>query len=245
LKISVHEAEKLSLEQIRGFIAASEELRFASEDRAQRYAWVERVLVEHQYAQQGKAARGLLRQYAQQGKAARGLLRRYVEKITGMRRAQVSRLIRSYAATGRVRIAECRRRRFPQRYIRADIELLASVDEAHETLSGPATQSILKPEFEVYGRGEFERLAAISNGHLYNLRNSRGYRERRLNYTKIRPTTVQIGERRKPDPRGEPGFLRIDTVHQGDSPTAKGVAGGFHRCKGKKTHPLQALPDPA
>jgi hypothetical protein len=46
LKISVHEAERLSLEQIRGFIAASEELRFASEDRAQRYAWVERVLVE-------------------------------------------------------------------------------------------------------------------------------------------------------------------------------------------------------
>jgi hypothetical protein len=144
LKISVHEAEKLSLEQIRGFIAASEELRFASEDRAQRYAWVERVLVEHQYAQQGKAARGLLR--------------RYVEKVTGMRRVQLSRLIRSYAATGRVRIAECRRRRFPQRYTRADIELLASVDEAHETLTGPATQSILKREFEVY-RGEFERLA--------------------------------------------------------------------------------------
>ena len=44
-----------------------------------------------------------------------------------------------------------------------------------------------------------------------------------MNYTKTRPTTVSIGERRKPDPRGEPGFLRLDTVHQGDSPTAKGV----------------------
>ena len=65
-------------------------------------------------------------------------------------------------------------------------------------------------------------LAAISNGHLYNLRNSRRYRERRLNYTKTRPTTVSISERRKPDPRGQPGYLRIDT-DQGDSPTAKGV----------------------
>ena len=52
---------------------------------------------------------------------------------------------------------------------------------------------------------------------------SQRYRERRLNYTRTRPTTVQIGERRKPDPRGEPGYLRLDTVHQGDAPTARGV----------------------
>jgi len=209
LKISVHASEKLSLEQIRGFIGASEALRFASESRAQRYAWVERLLVEHQYAGQGKAARGLLR--------------RYVEKMTGMSRAQVSRLIQGYVATGRVRVAEYRRRQFPRRYAGADVELLAQVDQAHETLSGPATRAILKREFEVYGRAGFERLAGISNGHLYNLRNSRRYRERRLNYARTRPAAVQIGERRKPDPRGEPGYLRLDTVHQGDSPTAKGV----------------------
>lgn len=205
----MHEAEKLSLEQIRGFIAASEELRFESENRAQRYAWVERVLIEQQYAGRGKPGRGLLR--------------RYIEKMTGLSRAQVSRLIQGYAASGRVQVAEYRRRRFPRRYARADVELLAQVDEAHETLSGPATRAILKREFEVYGKIEFERLAAISNGHLYNLRNSQRYRERRLNYTRTRPTTVSIGERRKPDPRGEPGYLRLDTVHQGDSPTAKGV----------------------
>jgi len=205
----VQVSEKLSLEQIRRFIAASEKLRFESENRAQRYAWVERLLVEHQYAGQGKAARGLLR--------------RYVEKMTGLSRAQVSRLIAGYAACGQVRVAEYRRRQFPQRYSGADVELLASVDEAHETLSGPATRAILKREFEVYGKAGFERLAAISNGHLYNLRKSRRYRERRLNYTKTRPAAVPIGERRKPDPRGEPGYLRLDTVHQGDSPTAKGV----------------------
>jgi transposase InsO family protein len=209
LKISVHEAEKLSLEQIRCFIAASEELRFASENRVQRYEWVERVLIEQQYAGQDKAARGLLR--------------RYIEKMTGLSRAQVSRLIQSYTASGRVRVAEYRRHRFAPRYRQADIELLARVDEAHETLSGPATRAILKREFEVYGKREFERLAKISNGHLYNLRKSQRYRERRLNYTKTRPTTVSVGERRKPSPRGEPGFLRLDTVHQGDSPAAKGV----------------------
>jgi hypothetical protein len=209
LKISVHEAEKLSLEQIRLLVLASDGLRFESENREQMYGWVESVLIEHGYARQGKAARGLLR--------------RYLEKMTGLSRAQVSRLIRGYKASGQVRVAACRRHRFALRYTQADIELLAKVDEAHETLSGPATRSILKREFEVYGKREFERLANISNGHLYNLRNSQRYRERRLNYTKTRPTTVSIGERRKPDPRGEPGFLRLDTVHQGDSPTAKGV----------------------
>jgi nucleoside diphosphate kinase len=67
LKISVHEVEKLSLEQIRGFIAASEELRFESENRAQRYASAERVLAA-----------------VLQG----AVLRRYVEKMTGMSQAR-------------------------------------------------------------------------------------------------------------------------------------------------------------
>ena len=167
------------------------------------------------------------RQYAQQGKAARGLVRRYIEKMTGLSRAQVTRLIARYTASGRVQATVYRRRRFPQRYTRADIELLASVDEAHETLSGPATRRILEREFEVYGKPEYARLAAISVAHLYNLRHSQRYRERLLNYTKTRPTAVSIGERRKPQPHGQPGFLRLDTVHQGDRPNG-GDKGVYH-----------------
>lgn len=103
------------------------------------------------------------------------------------------------------------------------MELLASVDEAHETLSGPATRRILEREHQLYGKREYARLAAISVAHLYNLRKSQRYRERRLNYIKTRPTAVAIGERRKPQPQGQPGYLRLDTVHQGDQPEAKGV----------------------
>jgi transposase InsO family protein len=95
------------------------------------------------------------------------------------------------------------------------------VDEAHERLSGPATRHILKREFEVYGKVEFERLATLSNGHLYNLRRTPRYGPR--SYEKTRPTAVSIGERRKPAPHGQPGFLRIDTVHQGDGPEGKGI----------------------
>ena len=42
-----------------------------------------------------------------------------------------------------------------------------------------------------------------------------------MNHT--RPTAVPIGERRRPDPGGKPGFVRVDTVHQGDRDREKGV----------------------
>jgi transposase InsO family protein len=210
VNIRVHEAEKLGLEAIGRFVEASEGIRFESENRQQLYGWVERVLSQQAYRQQGRAARGLLR--------------RYIEKMTGLSRAQLTRLIARYAVSGRIEATAYQRRRFPQRYTRSDVELLVSVDEAHETLSGPATRRILERELHIYGRSEYARLATISVAHLYNLRHSQGYRQRRLNYTKTRPTAVQIGERRKPQPQGQPGFLRLDTVHQGDAPGgAKGV----------------------
>jgi transposase InsO family protein len=209
VNIRMDDAEKLSLEAIGRFVAASEEIRFEAKDRQQLYGWVEQVLVG--------------RQYGQLGKAARGLVRRYIEKMTGLSRAQVTRLIARYTAIGRVQVTVYRRRRFAELYTRADIELLASVDEAHETLSGPATRRILEREHLLYKRPEYARLAAISVAHLYNLRKHARYRERLLNYTKTRPTAVSIGERRKPQPQGQPGFLRLDTVHQGDGPEGKGV----------------------
>ena len=166
MNVIVHRAEKLSLEGMRRFVGASEEIRFEGHKREQIYAWVERVLCQQEYAQQGKTARGLLRSY--------------VEKMTGLSRAQVTRLVGRYLKSGRVRVTEYSRHRFALRYRRAEIELLASVDEAHETLSGPATRRILEREHQLYGKPEYARLAAISVSHLYNLRQSRTYRERRL-----------------------------------------------------------------
>jgi hypothetical protein len=52
------------------------------------------------------------RQYALLGKAARGLVRCYLEKMTGLSRAQVTRLIARYTVSGRVKVTLYRRRRF-------------------------------------------------------------------------------------------------------------------------------------
>ncbi len=97
------------------------------------------------------------------------------------------------------------------------------MDEAHQTLSGPATKKLLQRACYNFNETQYQRLARISVAHLYRLRGSRAYRERRIQYQVTRPTPVSIGERRKPEPQGRPGYLRIDTVHQGDQDGAKGV----------------------
>jgi hypothetical protein len=69
----------------------------------------------------------------------------------------------------------------------------------------------------------FRRLKDISVSHLYNLRETRQYLSWTKFFTKTKPISVNIGERKKPNPRGEPGYLRVDTVHQGDLEKEKGV----------------------
>jgi transposase InsO family protein len=202
-------SERLSLVEVGAFLRASESVGFAGEGRAEIYRWSEALLRHHEYWTLGRRAKGLVRAY--------------MERMTGLSRAQCTRLIARYRKTGRVAVDRGRQHTFPRRYTAADVAALARVDQAHERLSGPATRHILKREFEVYGKAEFQRLAAISNGHLYNLRHSPGYRQRVLHYEKTRPARVAIGERRKPAPNGVPGYLRIDTVHQGDGPEGKGL----------------------
>ncbi|MGH9626692.1 MAG: integrase, partial [Bryobacteraceae bacterium] len=183
--------------------------RFEGRSRREVYEWAEKLLTEQQYLRQGRRGKGLLRAYA--------------GRMTGLSRAQVTRLVTRFRKTGRLELARGRRHRFRSRYTREDIALLAQVDQAHDTLSGPATRHILRREFAVYGKAEFARLAAISNGHLYNLRQHPRYRERLLHYQKTRPVSVAIGERKRPQADGRPGFLRVDTVHQGDGPGGKGI----------------------
>src|SRR5919202_2570379 len=140
--------ERLSLEQIRAFLEATDEVEFEAAHRVEVYNWISRTLCEQEYWKQSKAAKGVLRQYLQ--------------KMTGLSRAQVTRLIAAYVETGTVQERSYRRYRFAKRYTSADVARLAEVDQAHETLSGPATRKILQREFEHYGDQRYERRAGIS-----------------------------------------------------------------------------------
>lgn len=202
-------AERLTPEQIREFLQSSQGIEFVGQNRAERYEFVQRVLVAQEYAVQGKKQRGTIRGF--------------LSKVTGLSLPQITRLIRKYRQSGVVEPRAYRRRRFPSKYTKRDVELLTEVDRAHGWLSGPATVRILKREFEQYGKAEYARLAGISVSHLYNLRHSSRYRKMAAEWKPTQPTVIAIGERRKPDPQGRPGFVRIDTVHQGDWEGAKGV----------------------
>jgi transposase InsO family protein len=203
------DTEATSLEQIQAFLAGSGEVRFAGQRREEVYGWVEATLVRHQYASLNRAGKGLVR--------------RYLCRMTGLSRAQVTRLIAGQRRTGRVKAAPYQRTKFATRYTAADVQLLAYVDKAHGNLSGPATKRILEREHSEYGQAAYQRLAGISVAHLYRLRSSTAYRKRNPSYQPTRPTPIPIGERRKPQPKGSPGFLRIDTVHQGDLDGRKGL----------------------
>ena len=76
---------------------------------------------------------------------------------------------------------------------------------------------------QVFGDVRFERLAGISVSHLYNLRGSRPYLNKRRHWTKTNPTGIPIGQRCAPQPKGLPGYIRIDSLHQGDQDGVKGV----------------------
>jgi len=205
----VEATERLSLEQIEAFLEGSGEVGFKGQKRGEVYSWVNQAL-----RQQG---------YEGLNRSGKGLVRQYMEKMTGLSRSQTTRLITKYLNGEEVKPQPYRRRRFTQIYGRKDIALLAGIDEAHQTLSGPATKKLLHRACYNFNDGRFRNLAGISVAQLYRLRGSRAYRERRIQYQATRPTPVSIGERRKPEPRGRPGYIRIDTVHQGDQDGVKGV----------------------
>lgn len=202
-------AKLLSPSQLQRFLEASRGIDFSGTERAGVYQWIEETLQRYHYSRQSKEARGVLREF--------------LVKMTGLSVPQVTRLVGRYLHTGQVRPKPYRRHRFPCRYRKDDIVLLAGVDEAHGILSGPATKRILQRAYEIYGQPEFGRLANISVSHLYNLRHTTTYQRRCLVIGKTMPTAVAIGERRRPDPQGRPGYLRIDTVHQPEQDGEKSV----------------------
>ena len=154
------------------------------------------------------------------GKREKGVVLRYLRLVTGLKDKQMDRHIAAYK-NGQKLCRPYRRRVFPCTYTEADKELLAGTDNEHGRLSGVATKDICARQSK--GDARFKRLAGIRKTHLYRFRGTVRYRENAMTFEKTQATQRAIGERRKPDPNGEPGYLRVDTVHQGDLGKEKGV----------------------
>ena len=210
--IDMNEAQVRTLEQVRQVLVGTQALQFQrAQDDTGRYAWIQSVLGRFDYA-------GLKRQ-------DRGAVLAYLQRLGGLSRAQVTRLVARWVS-GKPLVKHYRapEHAYARRYTALDVALLAEVDRAMGTLSGPATACVLRRQRDVFGDARFERLGSLSVGHLYNLRNSAPYRAQRVVLTKTRPSTaVTIGVRKAPAPDGRAGFIRIDSVHQGDRDGVKGL----------------------
>jgi len=143
--------------------------------------------------------------------------------MTGFSDSQLGRLIARKKKTGKILPSSKKRNSFPTVYDTNDVARLIDTDNNHERLSGPAAKRILLREYEMFGKKEYAKLSRISISHIYNLRAKRQYESGSLTYTKTQAAKASIGERRKPKPEDNPGFIRVDSVHQGDLDKAKGV----------------------
>ena len=155
--ILVLQTERLrTLDEVRAVIDGNQRVDFHIADRESAYDFIRRTLVRFHYL-------GL-------SKPDRGVIRRYLAKMTGLSRAQLTRLIRQYRDAGRIvdRRGKSPAKPFRRRYTAADVRRLAEVDATLGVMSGPATRAVMRREFEVFGDPRFERLARLSNGHLYN-----------------------------------------------------------------------------
>ena len=209
MTITMDDSKITTLEQIQAVLNGPPGIAFKGLRSDELYRWIHTVLKRFGYFTLPRKSKGLVLSY--------------LRRLSGFSRAQVTRLIARDLHDGVIALKPGRRNRFPSTYTAADKELLAQTDNAHERLSGPATRKILQRQFTLFGDIRFQRLSKISSAHIYNLRASRLYRRCALTVAKTKSVNVSIGIRRKPEPNGRPGFIRVDTVHQGDLNGKKGV----------------------
>ena len=198
-----------TLEHVRQFLNGIGAIEFSIEAKDARYAWMQAMLLRFHYPQLSKAEKGLVLDFLQ--------------KVSGYSRIQVKRLTQHSLQTGQLQRRQRTVQGFRRIYTLEDIRLLAQTDELHGTLSGPATKKLCERAWVRFGQTEYARLAGISVAYLYILRHSATYHGVRQHFDKTRPTVSSLGERRQPQPNGQPGYLRVDTVHQGDLDGVKGV----------------------
>lgn len=198
-----------SIAQIQEFTKVARDISFQGSSQKEKYQWIEEILSRFRYFSLKKKERSILKAY--------------MRKMTGYSDAQTTRLLAKKKRSGKILANTRKRHRFPRIYTSEDVARLTETDNAHNRLSGPATKKILEREWNVFKKEEFRRISEISQSHIYNLRATRQYQSHALTVRKTTSTNVPIGERRKPDSQGKPGYIRVDTVHQGDLEKEKGV----------------------
>ncbi len=191
-----------NINQLKEIIKVTKRIEFRTSVLKEKYKWIDEVSGRFRYFSLGKKDKTIIREY--------------IKVITGLKKSQIIRLVQRKRRLGTIVPHYGKRNRFKIVYTTSDIARLIETDNDHERLSGKATKAIFKREYGIYGNKDYERLSKISVSHIYNLRERKQYISHSTVKKGTKAVSVPIGERIKPRPCGKPGFLRVDTVHQGD-----------------------------
>lgn len=209
MTITMNDDSLISVAQLSEFAKLTNSAKFKSNNKKETYEWVDKTLSKFCYLRESKKNKGTIK--------------KYIIGMTGYSEGAVDKLISKKRHHKKVSLAERTQNEFPAFYTKEDIALLAKVINVYRGQNGRAIKKVLCEMSSVYEDEKFERLSHISVSHIYNLKKKEVYKKHSLVYTKTNPVSVNIGERVKPQPRGNPGFLRVDSVHQGDLDKEKGV----------------------
>lgn len=193
------------------FLAGNQPIAFnVASCKDERYQFIEGILKRFAYSRLKRRDKGVVIQF--------------LIKIIGYSRQQLTRMIERHNKYGVLRRFQKTVNGFEKHYTDEDIRLLAQLDKRHDTPNGFMVKKLCERAYHEFGEVSYLRLSTISVAHIYNLRKSSGYKKIRIHYEKTKSNKgVHIGERRKPQANGSPGYIRIDTVHQGDLDGIKGV----------------------
>ena len=208
--INMQDDNVVSIDQIKEFLKLNNDAtKFLAENKVERNLWIENVINKFKYFSCIKKEKTIVK--------------KYIARMTGLSKTQTKKLIAKKRKFGKIIVAYSNCRRFPRIYDACDIALLIKTDNLHGRLSGPATKGILIREYNTFHKQDYKTVSNISTSHIYNLHGTRQYISHSLTVKKTNPIKIPIGKRAKPENNGMPGFLRVDTVHQGDLDKEKGI----------------------
>ena len=212
MNIIMNDSHIVSMWQVEESVKTAVVPTFSFDSHQQAHAWVSEVLDRFRYFDK------------QRTKKEKVLIRAYITRYAAYSVSQLTRLVKEKKETGTLKYGKGKKKhQFKKIYTPEDARLLALADNAYRRMSGDAMRAVFRDEYALYGKNEYERLSKISHGHFYRLRATDAYKENALTIGRTISVSRAIGIRKKPQPDGKPGYIRADTVHQGDLDREKGV----------------------
>lgn len=147
----------------------------------------------------------------------------YLVSITGYSKDHLKSMISIYRSGEKITRIKRTEFHFKRKYTQTDIQKLIDINNMTLGMNGKSILKVVRDMFKIYHDKDYENLSNISVSHFYNLKRMNFFRERNLVYQKTQGISNSIGIRMKPAPDGKPGYIRIDSVHQGDSPSGQGL----------------------